>query len=232
MTVANMMKTIVSAIMTAHGMTHPMFISIFQMTWNENKQWLPRHVADEFKDPGDGSCIPKCVYDIVKEIPEFFDFIQKVMGGAIADIMYSTEDIVNGIWATVNKSISMGVDVSLNVSIPLHVPMMSISKQIEDVMRKIYAIKELIRAKACLILEKLKKMEAPELYICKPKEFELILWTLIEAEFIMNNLPIVLDKILEYFMNIFVAEFSKYAEKIIEKIFEVWKKVIEIVPPL
>ena len=87
--------------------------------------------------------------------------------------------------------------------------MMSISKQIEDVMRKIYAIKELIRAKACLILEKLKKMEAPELYICKPKEFELILWTLIEAEFIMNNLPIVLDKILEYFINMFVAEFSK-----------------------
>lgn len=103
----------------------------------------------------------------------------------------------------------MGVDASLNVSIPLQVHMMSISKQIEDVMRKIYAIKELIRAKAKLILEKLKKMEAPELYICKPKEFELILWTLIEAEFIMNNLPIVLDKILEYFMNMFVAEFSK-----------------------
>ena len=75
-------------------------------------------------------------------------------------------------------------------------------------------------------------MEAPELYICKPKEFELILWTLIEAEFIMNNLPIVLDKILEYFMNIFVSEFCKYAEQIIAKIFEVWKKVIEIVPPL
>ena len=232
MVISNMMKIIVSAINAAHGMTHPMFISIFQMTWNENKQWLPRHVADEFKDPGDGSCIPKCVYDIVKEIPEYFDFIQKVMGGAIADIMYSTEDIVNGIWATVNSSISMGVDASLNVSIPLHVPMMSISKQIEDVMRKIYAIKELIRAKACLILEKLKKMEAPELYICKPKEFELILWTLTEAEFIMNNLSIVLDKILEYFMNIFVAEFCKYAEKIIAKIFEVWKKVIEIVPPL
>lgn len=209
MTVAYMMRKIVSVINKVHGMTHPMFISIFQMTWNENKQWLPKHIADDLGDPGDGSSIPKCVYDIVKEIPEYFDFIQKVMGGAIADIMYSVEDIVNGIWATVNKSISMGVDASLNVSIPLQVHMMSISKQIEDVMRKIYAIKELIRAKAKLILEKLKKMEAPELYICKPKEFELILWTLIEAEFIMNNLPIVLDKILEYFMNMFVAEFSK-----------------------
>lgn len=134
------------------------------------------------------------------------------MGGAIAEIMYSTEDIVNGIWATVNSSISIGIDASLDVSIPLRVHMMSISKQIDDVMRKIYAIKELIRAKAKLILEKLKKLEAPELYICKPKEFELILWTLTEAEFIMNNLPIVLDKILEYFMNMFVAEFCKYAD--------------------
>ena len=54
-------------------------------------------------------------------------------------------------------------------------------------------------------------MEAPELYICKPKEFELILWTLTEAEFIMNNLQIVLDKILEYFMNLFVNKFAEEA---------------------
>lgn len=115
---------------------------------------------------------------------------------------------------------------------PLKIPLMSISKQMEDLMRKIYVLKEMIRARAKKILEKLKKLEAPELYICKPKEFELILWTLVEAEFIMNNLPIVMDKILEYFMNLFVKKFAEEAQKIIDKIFEVWKKVIEIVPPL
>lgn len=114
----------------------------------------------------------------------------------------------------------------------LYVHLMSISKQIDDVMRKIYVLKELIRAKAKKILKKLKKLEAPELYICKPKEFELILWTLIEAEFIMNNLPIVLDKLLEYFVNLFVKKFTEEANKIIDKIFKVWDKVIEIVPPL
>ena len=36
MKIAQMMSKIVGAINTAHGITHPMFLSIFQMTWTEN----------------------------------------------------------------------------------------------------------------------------------------------------------------------------------------------------
>lgn len=35
--ISMMMKKIVSAIMTAHGITHPLFMTIFEMTWGENK---------------------------------------------------------------------------------------------------------------------------------------------------------------------------------------------------
>ena len=88
MKIAKMMSGIVSAIKSAHGITHPMFEAIFKMTWTENRQWKPGF---------GGACSEflKCV----KEIPEYFDFIQKVMGGAIADIMegceYLFEDVVD-----------------------------------------------------------------------------------------------------------------------------------------
>ena len=65
-----------------------------------------------------------------------------------------------------------------------------------------------------------------------PKEFLLILDVLTEAEFIYSNLPIVLDKILEFIMNLLVEKFAKCAEMIIEQIFKIWKKVCQIVPPL
>lgn len=65
-----------------------------------------------------------------------------------------------------------------------------------------------------------------------PDEFLLIMELLIEIEFIYANLSIVMDKLLEFFMNLMVEKFAELAEKIIDKIFEVWEKVIEIVPPL
>jgi len=55
---------------------------------------------------------------------------------------------------------------------------------------------------------------------------------LIEAEFIYSNLPIVMDKILEFILNLLVEKFAKCAEKIINQIFKIWKKVCQIVPPL
>lgn len=109
---------------------------------------------------------------------------------------------------------------------------MSLSKQIEDVMNKIMVIKEIIRQKARMLLSRLKNLQAPELYINLPKDFFLILDVLIEAQFIYANLHIVMDKILEYFLNLLVKKFTDIANKIIDKLFSIWDKVIEIVPPL
>lgn len=109
---------------------------------------------------------------------------------------------------------------------------MSISKQVEDLMKKIQVIKEIIRQKARQILAKLKSLAAPELFINVPEDFLLILEVLVEAEFIYANLPIVMDKLLEFFINLFVEKFSRVATAIIGKIFAIWEKVTEIVPPL
>jgi hypothetical protein len=224
MKVAQMMSKIVAAIKSAHGITHPLFESIFMMTWAQNLDWKP--------DFG-GTCAKwlQCV----KEIPEYFDFIQKVMGGAIADIMKGCDDMFTTIVQTVGNLANSTLNGQLNLNIlvpPLNVPLMSISKQIEEVLNKIMLIKAIIMMKARLILQRLKSLQAPELYLNLPSDFFLILEVLIEAEFIYANLPIVLDKILEFFLNLFVQEFAKIAEAIIGKIFGIWKKVIEIVPPL
>ena len=64
MKIAQMMSKIVSAINTAHGITHPMFLSIFQMTWTENGQWTP----------GWGESCVKWMKP-AKDLVEYFDFI-------------------------------------------------------------------------------------------------------------------------------------------------------------
>ena len=227
-TIAKMMAKIVSAIQAAHGITHPMFLSIFQMTWTENGQWKP----------GWGEVCSKWMKPL-KEIPEYFDFIQKVMGGAINQVCGAMDKMFETVCEIgqmmYNGQISIDVNVSLSVQFPkppLHVPLMSISKQIEDVMNKIMVIKEIIRQTAKQIIKKIKSLEAPELYINAPKEFFTILEVLVEAEFIYANLPIVMDKLLEYFLNLFVEKFAGRAAAIIDQIFSIWKKVTEIVPPL
>ena len=78
----------------------------------------------------------------------------------------------------------------------------------------------------------MKNLQAPELFINVPSDFLLILEVLVEATFIYANLHIVMDKLLEFFINLFVEKFAAIASAIIDKIFDIWKKVIEIVPPL
>lgn len=39
--VAAMMKSIATMIKTAHGISHPLFLQVFKMTWSENKTWAP-----------------------------------------------------------------------------------------------------------------------------------------------------------------------------------------------
>lgn len=58
------MAPIMGYVNTAHSITHPLFESIFMMTWSENGQWQP-----DFG--GAASEWMKCA----KELVEFFDFI-------------------------------------------------------------------------------------------------------------------------------------------------------------
>ena len=59
-----------------------------------------------------------------------------------------------------------------------------------------------------MILEKLKSISAPDLYINVPADFLTIMEVMIEAEFIYANLHMVMDKILEFFINLFVQQFT------------------------
>ena len=83
------MAKIMSMIETAHGITHPLFLAIFKMTWNENKQWVPEFIKAIV---GDGSCIPKWM-EPCKELVEYFDFVQEVMGGAINEVCKCCEKL-------------------------------------------------------------------------------------------------------------------------------------------
>lgn len=75
MQVAKMMAKIMSMVNTAHGITHPLFMTVFDMTWSENRQWCP-----PWRGPGSNWMVP------VKELVEYFDFVQQVMGGAINEV--------------------------------------------------------------------------------------------------------------------------------------------------
>jgi hypothetical protein len=183
---------------------------------------------EEMPKPGD-------FMTILKEIPEYFDFLQKIFGGAIADITKDFDVIlINTIKAAGGlPNISASASIGITVPVPnLNVPLMSIAKQIEDVLIKINLIKKLILQKAKEILNKIKKLEGVSLYLNLPEEFLLILFVLIEAEFIYANLPIVMDKILNYFINLFVKKFTELVRPIIDSIFDVVEKIKEIVPPV
>ena len=93
-------------------------------------------------------------------------------------------------------------------------------------------IKQIILQKAKQVLNRIKSLQAPDLSINLPSDFMLIMEVMIEVTFIYQNLPIVMDKILEFFINLLVQKFAKIADQIIGKLFGIWQKVIEIVPPL
>lgn len=125
--VAKMMAKIVKYIQTAHGITHPMFMAIFKMTWSENQQWVPG-----FSGLGDGSAIAKFLQPL-KEIPEYFDFIQKVMGGAIAEICKDCDKLFTDVIGAAKGLAGMSMNAMLGVSISVlkpdfKIPLMSISK--------------------------------------------------------------------------------------------------------
>ena len=132
-----MMAKIMSAINTAHGITHPLFLAIFQMTWEQNQQWRP-----------DFAPAPSPWMKPVKELVEYFDFIQKIMGGAIGEVCKTCDKMFDDVVNIANKISGMSISAQLEVKFPvpdLSVPLMSISKQLEDVMQKLMVIKEIVR---------------------------------------------------------------------------------------
>lgn len=114
----------------------------------------------------------------------------------------------------------------------LEVPLMSISKQVEDVLNKIELIKAMIMKKAKDVLKKIKSISAPELYITKPKEFKDIMEVLVEVQFILSHMPTVLDKLFNYFINFAVEQFTKILDKTVGLIQKALNAVIKLVPPL
>ena len=209
--IAKMMTKVMKYIIKAHSITHPLFVDILLMTWSENKQWVPKWLLAELglnPDEEGGYDLPNWKEEL-KAIPEYFDFIQKIMGGAIGEVMEEMDfakETMNHLKQNGGLSgMSVQAQAGVSVTMPaLNVPLMSISKQVEDVQRKISYIKEMIRNKAKLLLNRLKSLNGPDLRICPPKSFLLLLEVLIEAQFIYANLHIVMDKILEYFINMFV----------------------------
>jgi len=92
-----LMIHVVDMMERAHRITHPLFNMIFDLTWSENRQWVPEFMADEIEEELDYDeyddevsaalgAASSFAEEPVKELVEYFDFVQKVMGGAIAEI--------------------------------------------------------------------------------------------------------------------------------------------------
>lgn len=92
--------------------TLPLFDDIFAMTWSENKQWAPTCLEDQADGEGGnwlcgllgGSCSGNCSSSYNSEWmvpgdeqPEYFDYLQKFFGGAIAEIPTCYKEIFNGL---------------------------------------------------------------------------------------------------------------------------------------
>ncbi len=91
-TLSKMMAKIVSAINTAHGYTHPLFCAIFSMSWTENGQWIPDIPGvstTEWMKP-------------IKELGEYFDFLQNIFGGAIAEVFKGADQMFTTICQLAN----------------------------------------------------------------------------------------------------------------------------------
>lgn len=91
-----MMKKIMVYVRQAHSITHPLFMTIFSRTWADNRQWIPDWVLQAMGiDPEklkSGQPIAPWM-ECVKELVEYFDFIQKIMGGAVADIFNEADKL-------------------------------------------------------------------------------------------------------------------------------------------
>ena len=131
------MAKVMEVIDAIHPTSHALFIAILQMTWSENKQWIPDFLASSIESEL-GVSSPVDIPDWMepaKELIEYFDFVQKVFGGAIADIwkqgkqMYM--DVVKAAGGFMDSAVNAKLEADVSVTFPkppLTVPLMSISK--------------------------------------------------------------------------------------------------------
>ena len=241
MAVAQIMTRVMSIVNSVHPISHPLFMTILQMTWSENKQWIPDFVASNMESSlGVSSCasIPSWG-ECKQELCEFFDFVQNIMGGAIGAVWNGGKEMFQNVAgccggyneSAIKQAIKNGACSNFPMP-PMNVPNMSIGKQMEDVQQKLSVMKEIVRQKAKMVLYKLRSMEGPDMSAVPPSQMMLLMEVLIEVEVIYQNLPIVIDKILELIINQFVQKFAAVASAIIDQVFAIWKDVLEIVPPL
>lgn len=140
-----------------------------------------------------------------------------MFSGVIADFQKIYDELHNEVSGALDHLKGLDWNIALGIEgepikLNLHIPPMSIAKQIEDLQNKIAQIKKLIKKKAAEIVENLKNLQAPSLYVKVPKDFLTILEFAIEVIFIMNHIPLVLDKILEMFVTLAVQLFAQFAE--------------------
>lgn len=237
--IAQMVTAVVGAIQAAYGITHPMMSAIMGIVGEKENQGY---------QPGfDPSLIPGDLMSVIKEIPEYFDFVQKLMGGALGEIQKDCEKKLDELFnqlenaqvssiatAVMARDASAPIDpitleqqIDAQIKKCLHVNIMSISKQIEEIQKKIQMIKKVIMLKAKAICKKLKSLEVPDVSICPPAEFIQILDVLTEAQFIMSNLPVVIDKIWNFILNMFVEMFTKIADEIASKVIDIIKTILD-----
>ena len=70
--VGKLIKKVVTRIVAAHELTHPLYLELFNTTWLENLWWVPEHIEEEFVPyfPPQGG-----PFDALKLIPEYLDFV-------------------------------------------------------------------------------------------------------------------------------------------------------------
>lgn len=241
MAIAYLITKVMGAVNAVHPYSHPLFIAILQMTWSENQQWIPDFLAESIQGElgvNEADELPTWS-ECKQELSEFFDFVQEVMGGAIDAVWEGGKEMYQQVTKCcggyneekIREAIRNGACKDFPTP-PLKVPNMSIGKQMIDFQDKLQIIKEIVRQKAKMVLYKLRSLEGPDMSMVPPRDMMLVMEVLIEVEFIYQNLHIVIDKIVELIINMFVQKFAKLAKQIIDKVFDIWKMVIEIVPPL
>ena len=241
MAIAYLMTKVMKVVNTVHPYSHPLFIAILKMTWSENQQWIPDFVAERIQDElgvEEANELPAWS-ECKQELSDFFDFVQDVMGGAIDVVWDGGKEMYQQVTKCcggyneekIKEAIKNGACKDFPTP-PLNVPNMSIGKQMNDFQDKLQIIKEIVKQKAKMVLYKLRSLEGPDMSMVPPKDLMLVMEVLIEVEVIYQNLHIVIDKIVELIINMFVQKFTELAKQIIDKVFKIWKMVVEIVPPL
>ena len=190
------------------------------MAWSENQQWVPDFLANNIKREfgvSDLSNLPNW-NECKKEISELFDFVQDIFGGAIDAVWDGSKEMFEKVAKccggydeeSIKKAVKEGQCGDFPKP-PLNVPNMSIGKQVEDSQSKLSVIKEMIRQKAKMVWHRLRSLEGPDMSKVPPGQMKLLMEVLIEVEVIYQNLHMVIDKIVEVILNMFVQQFAKVA---------------------